>query len=146
MGARYTTGKYSKQKESEIRYNILAALQELATFNGIDINTIKETSPYCFALSGVTSQKIAQELKKLIESGMVVKGTVRGRTVKYMLRQTYLDLIDEGRLDAREFGYGDYRDNQPKLQYDEEENEEESEEICERIRLTITRNRYEEMW
>lgn len=31
MGARYTAGKYSKQKESEIRYNILAALQELAT-------------------------------------------------------------------------------------------------------------------
>ena len=33
MGARYTAGKYSKQK-SEIRYNILAALQELATLMG----------------------------------------------------------------------------------------------------------------
>lgn len=145
MGARYTASKYSKQKESEIRYNILAALQELAKFSGIDINTIKETPPYSFALSGVTSQKMAHELKKLIEAGMVVKGTIKGRTVKYMLRQTYLDLIEDGRLDAREFGYGDYRDNKPKVEYDEED-EKESEEICERIRLSATRNRYEEMW
>ena len=143
MGARNTVGKYSKQRESEIRYNILAALQEMATFNGIDINTIKETAPYCFALEGVTSQKMAAELKKLIESGMVVKGTVRGKTVKYMLRQTYKDLIEEGKLNPREFGYGDYRDNQPKVEYDEEE---ESEKVCDRIMLSANRNKYEEMW
>lgn len=142
MGARYTAGKYSKQRESEIRYNILAALQELATFNGIDINTIKETPPYSLALNGVTTQKMAAELKKLIDNGMVVKGTVRGRTVKYMLRQTYKDLIEDGKLSAREFGYGDYRDI-PKV---EEDDEAVSEAICERIRLCATRNKYEEMW
>ena len=145
MGARYTAGKYSKQKESEIRYNILAALQELATFNGVDINTIKETPPYSLALNGVTTQKMAAELKKLIDNGMVVKGTVRGRTVKYMLRQTYKDLIADGQLSAKEFGYGDYRDSQPKAEY-EESDEEVSEKTCERIRLSMRRNKYEEMW
>lgn len=145
MGARYTAGKYSKQRESEIRYNILAALQELATFNGIDINTIKETPPYSLALNGVTTQKMAAELKKLIDNGMVVKGTVRGRTVKYMLRQTYKDLIEDGKLNAREFGYGDYRDI-PKVEVEEDDDEAVSEAICERIRLCATRNKYEEMW
>lgn len=143
MGARYSAGKYSKQKESEIRYNILAALQELATFSGIDINTIKETPPYSFALEGVTTQKIAAELKKLIEYRMVVKGTVRGRTVKYMLKETYDKLIEEGKMSSKEFGYGDYRDNQPKVEYDEEE---ESDKVCNRIMLSVNRNRYEEMW
>lgn len=143
MGARYTAGKYSKQKEGEIRYNILAALQELATFNGVDIGTIKETPPYSLALNGVTPQKIAAEMKKFIDNGMVVKGTIRGKTVKYMLRQTYNDLLEEGKISSKEFGYGDYRDNQPKVEYDEEE---ESDAVCERIRLSATRNKYEEMW
>lgn len=143
MGARYSAGKYSKQKESEIRYNILAALQELATFSGIDINTIKETPPYSLALEGVTTQKIAAELKKLIEYRMVVKGTVRGRTVKYMLKETYDKLTEEGKMSSKEFGYGDYRDNQPKVEYNEEE---ESDKVCNRIMLSVNRNRYEEMW
>lgn len=143
MGAKYSAGKYSKQKESEIRYNILAALQELATFSGIDINTIKETPPYSLALEGVTTQKIAAELKKLIEYRMVVKGTVRGRTVKYMLKETYDKLTEEGKMSSKEFGYGDYRDNQPKVEYNEEE---ESDKVCNRIMLSVNRNRYEEMW
>ena len=79
----------------------------------------------------------------VIDNGMVVKGTVRGKTVKYMLRQTYNDLLEEGKINSREFGYGDYRDNQPKVEYDEEE---ESDAVCERIRLSATRNKYEEMW
>lgn len=145
MGARYTAGKYSKQKEGEIRYNILAALQELATFNGVDIGTIKETPPYSLALNGVTSQKIAAEMKKFIDNGMVVKGTVRGKTVKYMLRQTYLDLdlVEKGQLDSRKFGYGDYRDNKLKVEYD---GEEEDIVIDERYDAVVNRTRYEEMW
>ena len=66
---------------------------------------------------------MAAELKKLIDNGMVVKGTVRGRTVKYMLRQTYKDLIADGQLSAKEFGYGDYRDSQPKAEYEESDEE-----------------------
>ena len=148
MGARYTAGKYSKQKESEIRFNIITALQKLATFNGVDINTIKETYPYSMSLQGVTTQKIAAEMKKLIDGGLVVKGIVRGRTVKYMLRETYKELIKDGKIDCKEFGYGDYRDN---LKYEEdmteeEREEKESEEVCRRIQLSGSRKKYKEMW
>ena len=148
MGARYTASKYSKQKESEIRFNIITALQKLATFNGVDINTIKETYPYSMSLQGVTTQKIAAEMKKLIDGGLVVKGIVRGRTVKYMLRETYKELIKDGKIDCKEFGYGDYRDN---LKYEEdmteeEREEKESEEVCRRIRLSGSRKKYKEMW
>lgn len=135
------TSRYSKEKTNSIRFNILMALDELAKFNGIDINTIKNTPPYSSELRGVTSQKIAAELKKLIDSGMVVKGIVRGKTVKYMLRDTYNNLKISGE-EIEDFGYGDYRDNQPKVEYEEEE----SNIVCERIRLSATRNKYEEMW
>ena len=95
------------------------------------------------AFNGVTTQKIAAELKKLIDNGMVVKGVVRGKTVKYMLRQTYLDLVEKGQLNSREFGYGDYRDNKPKVEYD---GEEEDIVIDERYDAVVNRTRYEEMW
>lgn len=143
MGARYTTGKYSKQKESEIRYNIITALQELATFSGIDINTIKETYPYSLVLSGVTAQKIAAEMKKLIDGGIVVKGAVKGKTVKYMLRTIYTELIKEGKMTTKEFGYGDYRDE---LKYVEDDEEAETEAVCERLRRAAPRIRTDFMW
>ena len=110
--------KYSKQEESSIRFNILEALQELAKFNGIDINTIKTTNPYALVLNGVTSQKVAAELKKLIDAGMVVKEIVRGKTVRYMLRESYLALQKEGKVE-KAYGYGDYRDK--KVEEEEEE-------------------------
>lgn len=143
MPGRYHNSKYSAQRESEIRYNILAAIQELATFNGVDIATIKETSPYSIALSGVTPQKIAAELKKLVDCGMVVKGVVRGKTVKYMLRGTYNDLIESGKINNREFGYGDYRDDRPSKEDEEEYNEKL---VYKRIKNSASRPKYQDMW
>lgn len=149
MSVRPGVKRYTKQQESEIRFNILSALQEMAQFNGIDINTIKSTPPYSFLLSEITSQKIAAELRKLIDSGMVVKGVVRGKPVRYMLRQTYIDLVKGGDLDKKEFGYGDYRDSQvdaSKPQELEKMTEEESETVCNRILLSAARTQYKEMW
>lgn len=117
---RRSSSKYSKQEESSIRFNILEALDELAKFNGIDINTIKTTNPYSLVLNGVTSQKIAVELRKLIDAGMVVKEATRGQTVRYMLRENYISLIEDGESEKK-YGYGDYRDNKVDDSYDDEE-------------------------
>lgn len=150
MGVRYSTKKYSKEKEGEIRCSIFSALQDLATFNGIDINTMKETPPYSLDLQGVTTQKIAAELKKMIEHGIVVKGVVRGRTVKYMLRQTYEDLVSKGELSPKDFGYGDYRDNRPKVEYEDDDDDyddyDEDNDVCIRIMSSSDRTMYTEMW
>lgn len=132
--------KTNAQKESAIRFNILAALQEMATFNGIDIQKIKTTEPYSFELNGLTSQKIASELKKLIDYGLVVKEVARGQTVKYMLRDTYEKLLKDNRKDIKKFGYGDYRDDVEKM------GAEESEKTCQRISFAANRPKYQEMW
>lgn len=132
--------KTNAQKESAIRFNILAALQEMATFNGIDIQKIKTTEPYSFELNGLTSQKIASELKKLIDYGLVVKEVARGQTVKYMLRDTYEKLLKDNRKDIKKFGYGDYRDDVEKMEV------EESEKTCQRISCAANRPKYKEMW
>ena len=132
--------KTNAQKESAIRFNILAALQEMATFNGIDIQKIKTTEPYSFELNGLTSQKIASELKKLIDYGLVVKEVARGQTVKYMLRDTYEKLLKDNRKDIKKFGYGDYRDDVEKMEV------EESEKTCQRISYAANRPKYQEMW
>lgn len=137
-----SVGRFSRQKESEIRFNILYAIQELATFSGVDIKTIQGTAPYSMVLSQITSQKIAAELKKLIDSGMVVKSVAKGKTVKYMLRSTYQELMSNGKIKNESFGYGDYRDI-PKVKVEEED---ESEVICERIKLAANRPKYEPMW
>ena len=136
----YRNSRYSSQQSSEIRYNMMAAMQELATFTGIDIKTMQNTPPYSTVLSKVTYQKMASELKKLIDTGMVVKGVTRGKTVKYMLRDTYSKLIKDKGITNRSFGYGDYRDNP------DEEEIELSERICDRISLCATKNKYDEMW
>lgn len=136
--------KYSKEQNSSIRYGIVAALQDLATFNGIDINTMQNTPPYSMELSKITSQKIAAELKKLIDLGMVVKEVEKGQRVKYMLRSTYNQLIDEGKI-KKKFGYGDYRDEKPPVISDELTKGEEAE-ICERINGAQCRIKYEPMW
>lgn len=130
--------KYSEETNSAIRFNIISALQELADFNGIDINTIKTTSPYSYELNQVTSQKIAAELKKMIDLGFVVKGKTKGKTVKYMLRDRYESLIEDKKLDKNSYGYGDYRD-------DKKESEDEDE-ISNRILSTKYRKRYTELW
>lgn len=132
--------KTSIQKESAIRFNILAALQELATFNGIDIQKIKTTEPYSFELNGLTSQKIASELKKLIDYGLVVKEVARGQTVKYMLRDTYNKLKKDDLKSIKKFGYGDYRDTIEQVEQDE------SEKVCQRIKYSANRTKYEDMW
>lgn len=138
---RYTNkSKTNAQKESAIRFNILAALQEMATFNGIDIQKIKTTEPYSFELNGLTSQKIASELKKLIDYGLVVKEVARGQTVKYMLRDTYEKLLKDNRKDIKKFGYGDYRDDVESMEAAE------SEKICQRISCAANRPKYQEMW
>lgn len=130
----YKTSKYSKEQNNSIRFNILWALSELAKFSGVDTNTMKNTAPYSMILSSITSQKITSELKKLIDSGMVVKGIVRGKTVKYMLRSTYEKLMSEGKISSKEFGYGDYRDlERPYVEEDEDDNEEYSNKVCSRI-------------
>lgn len=138
MSYKRTNSKYTEQKNSTIRFNIIGALEELATFSGIDIYTIKTTSPYSIELEGITSQKIAVEMKKLIDYGMVVKETSKGKT-KYMLRSTYNDLIESGDIENGQFGYGDYRDHKPKDDYNEEE-------MCRRISFSINRTKYEDMW
>lgn len=132
--------KTSIQKESAIRFNILAALQELATFNGIDIQKIKTTEPYSFELNGLTSQKIASELKKLIDYGLVVKEVARGQTVKYMLRDTYNKLKNNDLKSIKKFGYGDYRDTIEQVEQDD------SEKVCQRIKYSANRTKYEDMW
>lgn len=147
MSYKRTNSKYTEQKNSAIRFNIIGALGELAKFRGVDINTIKTTSPYSYELSNVTSQKIAAEMKKLIDYGMVVKGVTKGQTVKYMLRSTYTELMNEGKLKSKEFGYGDYRDLQKEEDEDEEEKElKESEEICRRLISSQHKKKYPDMW
>lgn len=138
---RYTNkSKTNAQKESAIRFNILAALQEMATFNGIDIQKIKTTEPYSFELNGLTSQKIASELKKLIDYGLVVKEVARGQTVKYMLRDTYEKLLADNRKEIKKFGYGDYRDDVESMEAAE------LEKTCQRISYAANRPKYQEMW
>lgn len=136
---RYKSSKYSAQQSSEIRFNIMGALDELAISSGIDIKTMQTTVPYSMVLNGVTSQKIAAELKKMIDIGMVVKSTAKGTTVKYMLKAQYDALFKENKTKLEPFGYSDYRDNQIS-------DEEESEKVCERIAASANRTRYEEMW
>ena len=45
---RYNKSKYTAEKSSEIRFNIIGALDELAINKGIDIKTMQTTEPYCF--------------------------------------------------------------------------------------------------
>lgn len=138
----YRNSRYTEQMNSEIRFNILSAIEELAKFRGIDINTIKTTSPYSLVLNNVTSQKIAAEIKKLIDYGMVVKGVAKGKTVKYMLRSTYNELMKDGKIDKKEFGYGDYRDVKEK----KEDEDAECEAICNRIAAASLKPKYADMW
>lgn len=138
----YRNSRYTEQMNSEIRFNILSAIEELAKFRGIDINTIKTTSPYSLVLNNVTSQKIAAEIKKLIDYGMVVKGVAKGKTVKYMLRSTYNELMKDGKIDGKEFGYGDYRDVKKK----KEDEDAECEAICNRIAAASLKPKYADMW
>lgn len=128
--------KYDEKINGTIRCNIIEALEELATFNGIDINTIKNTSPYSIELAQFSTQKIAAELKKLIDYGFVVKQLAKGKTVKYMLRKTYEEL-QENKKEIKEYGYGDYRDSKDDF-YNEEE-------ICYRI-LNTPSPQYKEEW
>lgn len=138
----YRNSRYTEQMNSEIRFNILSAIEELAKFRGIDINTIKTTSPYSLVLNNVTSQKIAAEIKKLIDYGMVVKGVAKGKTVKYMLRSTYNELMKDGKINEKEFGYGDYRDVKKK----KKDEDAESEAICNRIAAASLKPKYTDMW
>lgn len=137
---RYTS-KYSTEKSSEIRYNIIGALDELAIATGIDIHTMQRTSPYSFILGDIPSQKIAAELKKMIDMGLVVKSIAKGKTVKYMLRAQYDALFNQGLMTIERFGYGDYRDNKK-----DDEDEDESERVCTRLAVSAGRTRYEDMW
>lgn len=142
MGYKRGKSKYSEQQSSEIRCNIIGALSELATFSGIDINTIKSTAPYSLVLGGITSQKISVELNKLVDSGMVVKGHARGKTMKFMLKTVYDEQENKGDTGIHKMGYGDYRDN-----IMEEPTEEEiSAWSCERIQASADRTMYTEMW
>ncbi|MCM1217335.1 MAG: hypothetical protein NC548_22805 [Lachnospiraceae bacterium] len=135
--------KYSKESSSEIRYNIIGALDELAVSSGVDIKTIQSTAPYSFVLSEVPWQKIMVELKKMIDAGLVVKGVTRGQSVKYMLKSQYDALFDKGILTLQKFGYGDYRDHQKS---EEEQEEERVRTVCARFAASAGRKRYPEEW
>lgn len=76
----------------EIADNVIDALKRLATFNGIDIKTMQTTYPWSAELGLLTSQKIARVLKNMIDIGLVIKEVCVGKTVKYMLRETYNSL------------------------------------------------------
>lgn len=103
----YKKSKYSEQKNSSIRCQIVAALEELATNRGISIKEIKTTYPYSAELGDLTSQKISVELNKLIDSGVVVKSNATKGAMKYMLRERYDKMMS---VDFEKYGYGDYRD------------------------------------
>lgn len=137
---RYNKSKYTAEKSSEIRFNIIGALDELAINKGIDIKTMQTTEPYSFVLNGITSQKITQELKKMVDTGLVVKESARGQTMKYMLRAQYEALFKEGEVVLNRFGYGDYRDDK------DEDDEEVSETVCARIIASAVREKHEPMW
>lgn len=133
---RYTS-KYSEKENSAIRFNIIGALQALGRTQGVSIKAMQTTYPYSVELNRIPSQKISAELKKLVDTGMVVRSTKSLRNsgpMKYMLRSIYEDL---GFSDDNSYGYNDYRD---------ELTEEEEEAICERLELASHRTRYEDMW
>lgn len=138
----WRSSKYSKSQSEKIHWTIFGALNELATFNGVDMNTMKTTPPYSFNLANVSTQKMAAELKKMIDMGVVVKSTGKSGTRKYMLRSKYNELMKGGKLDPEEFGYGDYRDAQQRAaeqaaqEITDELTEEEEEEICRRLSLS----------
>lgn len=148
--AHFGTPKYNAQKSSEIRYNIEMALLELATFSGVDIKKIQTTPPYAMVLNNITSQKIAAELKKLVDMGIVVKEVARGKTVKYMLKSTYDELFKAGKIQTKQFGYCDYRDNQKaEILGDKEDDEDEDNvEMDEAVlkKLQLFNKKYEYMW
>lgn len=101
---------------------------------------MQTTEPYSFVLNGITSQKITQELKKMVDTGLVVKESARGQTMKYMLRAQYEALFKEGKVVLNRFGYGDYRDDK------DEDDEEVSETVCARIIASAVREKHEPMW
>ena len=137
---RYNKSKYSANQSSQIRFNIMDALNELATFRGIDIKTMQTTAPYSIVLNSVTSQKMAQELKKMIDMGIVVKEVQKGKTVKYMLRARYNELYTQNKIEKKSYGFGDYRDNKP------DDDPEVVEGVCEKIIAAALRPKYEPMW
>lgn len=147
----WRSSKYSKSQSDKIHWTIFGALNELATFSGVDMNTMKTTPPYSFNLANVTTQKMAAELKKMIDMGVAVKSTGKSGTRKYMLRTKYNELMKEGKIDPDEFGYGDYRDAQKKAaeaaaqEITDELTDEEEDEICRRIR-SYGRPKYEPEW
>ena len=104
------TSKYDERQNSTIRCNVVAALEELAVQRGIDIKTMKETQPYAIELGQFSSQKIASEIKKLVDCGMVVKSTPTKGTMKYMLRDKYEEMMSQNNVNSK-YGYGDYRDS-----------------------------------
>lgn len=104
------TSKYDERQNSTIRCNVVAALEELAVQRGIDIKTMKETQPYAIELGQFSSQKIASEIKKLVDCGMVVKSTPTKGTMKYMLRDKYDEMMLKN-SESSKYGYGDYRDS-----------------------------------
>ena len=132
--------KYTERQNSDIRFAVLFALENMAKNNGIDIKTMQTTPPYSLDLNGITSQKISHEIKKLIDSGMVVKGVVKGKPVRYMLRSTYESLVENRQILPQEFGYGDYRDEVAPQNdnYNEEE-------VCNRI-MRYSAPKVKEMW
>jgi hypothetical protein len=135
--------KYTERQNSDIRFAVLFALENMAKNNGIDIKTMQTTPPYSLDLNGITSQKISHEIKKLIDSGMVVKGVVKGKPVRYMLRSTYESLVENRQILPQEFGYGDYRDEvAPQNENDDNYNEEE---VCNRI-MRYSAPKVKEMW
>ena len=61
-----------------------------------------------------------------------------------MLRSTYTELMNEGKLKPKEFGYGDYRDLQKEAE--EEKELKESEEVCRRLISSQYKKKYPDMW
>ena len=102
--------RYSAETSSLIRFNVMQAIEELAQFNGVDIETIKTSEPYCITLSSVTSQKIAQEIKKLVDSGMVVRSN-KTSPMRYMAKERHERLVKDGYTLTEKYGFGDYRDS-----------------------------------
>lgn len=119
--------EYKPEINREIQANILAGLDELATYNGVSIRQLTTTAPYSICLSQVTSQKIMWELKKMVDMGLVVRSDL-GNPVKYMLTQQYNELKKGSK--ASPFS----------------SLEETDETICERILATKTRKKYKFDW
>ena len=104
----------------------------------IKINWMYTSVFRSFAKQSVNYNAVIFYVTKAIR-GTVFK-SLRGKTVKYMLRETYNKLMADNRTEIKKFGYGDYRDKVKEME------EQEQEKTLARIKSAGARTKYVDMW